>query len=87
MVRNNLFLCENKEGQSQFQIIYRDKNREWALLPHKGISRVFPDFAKTWVRCTKNLLGGDIILDELLSQIKSWSAALATIEDWQELNK
>ena len=43
---------------------------------------------KTWVRRMEPSIGGEnLILDGLLSRIKSWSAALATIEDWNELNK
>ncbi|MFX0133511.1 MAG: hypothetical protein ACFFDN_07705 [Candidatus Hodarchaeota archaeon] len=81
-----LYLCENAKPESIFQIIYKDEDREWALLPNGGMSRVFPEFSKTWVRRMQISIGGDIILDGLLSQIKSWSAALATIEDWCELN-
>ncbi len=82
----NLYLCENGEVESPFQVIYKDENREWAFLPSEGMSRVFPEFSKTWVRRTKPSIGGeDHVLDGLLSQIGSWSAALATIEDYVEL--
>ncbi|MBD3228816.1 MAG: hypothetical protein GF329_11575 [Candidatus Lokiarchaeota archaeon] len=85
--RNNigkLYLCENQEPDSIFQIIYKDKSREWALLPHssKGMSRVLLDFSKTWNRRIENSIGGaNRIFNGLLGTIKSWSVALATIED------
>lgn len=83
---HKLYLCENGEKESQYQIIYQDKDREWALLPNGGMSRVHPKFSITWVRRTILSIGGvEIILDQLLSQIESWSAALATIEDWQQI--
>ncbi len=82
-----LYLCENGKMQSQFQVIYKDEDRVWALTPEAGMSRVSPEFCKAWVRRTQLSLGGDDTLDGLLSTIKSWSAALATIEDWQELNE
>ena len=83
-----MYLAENKEIKSPFQIIYKDKDREWALLPDGGMSRVSPEFSKTWVKRTEPSIGGENhILDGLLSQIRSWSAALATVEDWKELNK
>ncbi len=83
-----LYLAENAEIDSPFQIIYKDDQREWALTPNGGMSRVFPQFSRTWLRRQTFSLGGDdLILDGLLSQIGSWSAALATIEDWRELQK
>ena len=81
-------MCENGQVESPFQIIYKDEDREWALLPTEGMSRVFPKFSQTWVRRTELSIGGeDRFLDGLLSQIGSWSAALSTIEDWKELNE
>lgn len=81
-----LYLLENGQVESPFQVIYKDKNREWALSPAGGMSRVFPEFFKTWVRRTEPSIGGEnVILDGLLSQIGSWSTALATIEDWHEM--
>ena len=81
-----LYLAENKEFDSPFQIILKVKDREWALLPAGGMSRVSPIFSTTWVRRTELSLGGvDRFLDGLLSQINSWSAALGTIEDWMEV--
>ncbi|MHA1298706.1 MAG: hypothetical protein ACTSO9_04595 [Candidatus Helarchaeota archaeon] len=71
---------------SPYQIIYRDADRVWALTPEAGMSRVSPKFNQTWVRRTKLVIGGDHILDGLLSQITSWSEALATIEDWNQLH-
>ncbi|MHA1381499.1 MAG: hypothetical protein ACTSRG_24295, partial [Candidatus Helarchaeota archaeon] len=82
-----LYLAENLEADCQFQIIYRDKCREWALLPHKGMSRVLPAFSKTWVTRQKSSIGGDnLVLDGILSLCGSWSAALANIEDWSKLH-
>jgi hypothetical protein len=83
-----LYLCENQKPDSVFQIIYKDDNCEWALLPKVGMSRMLPDFSLSWVRRTQISIGGDDrILDGLLSQIKSWSAALATIEDLQKITE
>jgi hypothetical protein len=83
---NKSCLCENGKVESPFQVIYKDENREWALLPREGMSRVFPEFSKTWVRRIKPSIGGeDHVLDGLLSQIGSWSAALATIEDYLDM--
>jgi hypothetical protein len=79
-----LYLCENKEVKSPFQVIFKDENREWALLPDRGMSRVLPNFSLSWVRRIKTSIGGEgTVLDGLLSQIYSWSCALATIEDFQ----
>jgi hypothetical protein len=80
-----LYLCENEESESPFQIILKDESREWALLKEKGMSRVLPNFSLSWVRRTEiTSIGGDgTVLDGLLSQIYSWSCALATIEDYQ----
>ncbi|TFF85793.1 MAG: hypothetical protein EU551_03250 [Promethearchaeota archaeon] len=80
-----LYLCENEGAESPFQIIFKDESREWALLKNKGMSRVLPNFSLSWVRRTKiTSIGGDgTVLDGLLSQIYSWSCALATIEDYQ----
>jgi len=83
-----LYICENIEPESQFQIIYKDKDREWALTPksHKSMSRVSPKFFLTWERRTQNSIGGvNRFLDSLLSQIGSWSEALATIEDFRKV--
>jgi len=82
-----LYLAENIEVDSQFQIIYRDKSREWALLPRKGMSRVLPVFSKTWVTRQIPSIGGDShVLDGILSLCGSWSAALASVEDWTKLH-
>ena len=84
---SKLYLCENLENDSIFQIIYKDEFREWALLPREGMSRVNSSFALSWDRRIKLSIGGDDrILDGLLSQIESWSAALATIDDFQVIN-
>jgi hypothetical protein len=83
-----LYLSENFEVESPFQVIYRDGEREWALLPSGGMSRVSLRFCKTWVRRTEQSLGGERrVLDGLLSQIGSWSGALATVEDWMKSEK
>ncbi|MBD3227997.1 MAG: hypothetical protein GF329_07390 [Candidatus Lokiarchaeota archaeon] len=80
----NLYLCENQEPDSIFQVIYKDESREWALLPRKGMSRVLSSFSLSWARRTKTSIGvEDTVLDGLLETIKSWSTALATIEDIQ----
>ena len=78
------FLCENPEKRSEFQIIYRDDCREWALIPDSGMSRVRPKFYETWERRTEPSLGGENrILSSLLLHIGSWSAALAIIEEFR----
>jgi hypothetical protein len=85
---HELYLSENSEVESPFQVIYRDGEREWALLPSGGMSRVSLKFCTAWVRRTELSLGGDSrVLDGLLSQIGSWSAALATVEDWMKSEK
>ena len=82
----DLYLCENLPVESQFQILYKDNIREWAILPLRqqdGLSKMYPQFHKTWDRRRKLSLGGDYrIFDEMLSTISSWSAALATLEDF-----
>jgi hypothetical protein len=83
-----LYLCENEEVLSDFQIIYKDKHREWALLSDRGMSRLLPNFSLSWVRRNKISIGGeDRALDGLLCQITSWSCALATIEDFTIMNE
>jgi hypothetical protein len=83
----NLYLCENGKVDSPFQIIFKNNEIEWALTPHKGISRVWQRFDLTWIRRITESIGGDRVLDGLLSSITSWSAALATIEDYNRINK
>ncbi|MBD3229855.1 MAG: hypothetical protein GF329_16855 [Candidatus Lokiarchaeota archaeon] len=59
-----LYLCENQEPDSIFQVIYKDEEREWTLLPRKGMSRVLPSFSLSWARRTKTSIGGeDKVLD------------------------
>ena len=82
---SKLYLCENQIPNSQFQIIYRDNEREWAILPIDGLSRVLPRFDLTWIRRMKESIGGDRMLDGLLATIKSWSVALSTIEDYKNI--
>ena len=82
---NNLYLCENLPVKSPFQVIYKDMEREWSLLPVKkgGMTRIYPQFFKSWERRTKTSLGGDYkVLDGMLSKMSSWSVALTTIEDF-----
>jgi len=89
MQLKDLYLCENLPNESPFQVIYRDTEREWALMPQQqveGLSRVYPLFYKTWVRRRKLSIGGDHqILDGILSTIGSWTVALAYLEDFREL--
>ena len=81
-----LYLAENLEVESEFQIIFKSQDREWALTPAGGMSRVSPKFYITWMRRTEQSFGGENrVLDGLLSQLGSWSAALGTIEDWMEV--
>ena len=86
---NDLYLCENLLSESPFQVIYRDIDREWALMPRQqanGLSKVCPQFFKTWIRRRKLSVGGDNqILDGILSTIGSWTVALAYLEDFREL--
>jgi hypothetical protein len=83
----NLYLCENDQVDSPFQIIFKNDEIEWVLTPHKGISRVWHRFDLTWMRRITDSIGGDRVLDGLLSSITSWSTALATIEDYNKENK
>ncbi|MHA1356722.1 MAG: hypothetical protein ACTSRC_01270 [Candidatus Helarchaeota archaeon] len=87
---NELYLCENRPVQSPFQIIYQDPSRTWAILPHQRkdeISRVYAHFFRSWERRRVPVFGGDYrVLSGILSSIGSWSTALATIEDFQELS-
>jgi hypothetical protein len=84
-----LYLCENLTYESPFQVIYRDSEREWTLLPHQsldGLSKLYPRFSLTWVRRRKLSIGGDHqILNGLLTTIGSWTVALALLEDFREL--
>jgi len=80
---SDLYLAENALVDSEFQIILRLNECEWAIIPRVGMSRIWPRFDLTWVRRTQeSSIGGDRTLDGLLSRIKSWSAALATIEEY-----
>ena len=86
---NDLYLCENLPNESLFQVIYRDTEREWALMPRQqanGLSKVYPQFFKTWIRRRKLSVGGDHqILEGILSSIGSWTVALAYLEDFRDL--
>ncbi len=82
----DLYLCENVPVDCPFQIIYRDAQREWSLIPHRktrGMSRVWDKFHKTWMCRRKICIGGEHrVLDGLLSCIGSWTVALTTIDDF-----
>ncbi|NVM54426.1 MAG: hypothetical protein HWN66_12045 [Candidatus Helarchaeota archaeon] len=86
---NELYLCENIPITSPFQIIYHDKSRTWAILPHNkegSLTRIFARFYSSWERRRELIFGGDYrILAGILSSISSWSTALAVIEDFHEL--
>ena len=78
-----LYLNENPDSCSEFQIIYKDKSREWALVPGTGMSRVQPEFNLTWDQRTKLSIGGENTeLGIILSHIGSWSTALALVEEF-----
>ncbi|MHA1131280.1 MAG: hypothetical protein ACTSQQ_10795 [Candidatus Helarchaeota archaeon] len=86
----DLYLCENVELATRFQVIYEDSNILWALLPRKkgSLSRLHPKFYITWVRQLKLSVGGEFRdLDGFLSTISSWSLALATLEDFLTMVK
>ena len=73
-----------------FQIIYRDNKREWSLLPNKkkGLSRLHPTFHLSWERRVKLSIGGDFrALSGILTSIRSWTVALASIEDFMDMIK
>ena len=79
---SKLYLAENAEKRSEFQVIYKDASREWALVPESGLSRVHLKFHETWDRRLKQSIGGkNQVLNNLLSRIGSWSAALALMEE------
>ena len=82
----DLYLCENHPNESLFQVIYRDATRKWAILPNcqaKGLSKLYPKFYTTWDRRKDQSIGGEHqIFAELLSTIGSWTAALATLEEF-----
>jgi len=82
----DLYLCENIPVEKPFQVIYHNKGREWAILPHcaqKSLSKIHPKFHTTWERRKTQSIGGESqIFAELLTTIGSWSVALATIEDY-----
>ncbi|MHA1269820.1 MAG: hypothetical protein ACTSPY_08560 [Candidatus Helarchaeota archaeon] len=81
-----LYLGENVDA-NEFQVIFRAPGFEWSLTTNEGISRIYPKFNETWIRRMKKSIGGDRFLDGLLAQISSWSCALATIEDYIEIEK
>ena len=80
---HELYLAENVKNRSEFQVIYKDARREWALVPESGMSRVRLKFSETWDRRLENSIGGeDLDLEAFLSRLSSWSAALAAMENW-----
>ncbi|MFX1293336.1 MAG: hypothetical protein ACFFD2_00560 [Promethearchaeota archaeon] len=85
----HLYLCENLPVESPFQIIYKNDELTWAILPnHKkdGLSRIYPKFYNSWDYRKKLSLGGDYrILSGIFSFIGSWTVALALIEDFRIL--
>ncbi|NHI93219.1 MAG: hypothetical protein EAX96_12015 [Candidatus Lokiarchaeota archaeon] len=79
---HELYLSD--QYQSEYQIILRKNDREWALVPETGMSRVSLKFNETWDRRVNSKKGGENqVLESLLSFIGSWSAALALIEDFE----
>jgi len=80
---HQLYLHENPKKRSQFQVIYKDTNREWALVPDSGLSRVNLKFHDTWDRRLTTSIE-DETLSNLLSRIASWSAALAIMEEYDQ---
>lgn len=86
---SELYLCENLPTTSPFQIIYHDASRTWAILPQQkeeGLMRVYTRFSTSWERRRALIFGGDYrVLAGILSSIRSWSVALAVLEEFQEL--
>jgi len=76
----------DKKYREIYQVIYRDATREWAILPQcpsNGLSKLYPKFYTTWDRRKDQSIGGDHqTFAELLSTIGSWTAALATLEEF-----
>ncbi|MHA1649293.1 MAG: hypothetical protein ACTSYB_03785, partial [Candidatus Helarchaeota archaeon] len=87
----DLYLCENVPAENQFQIIYQDQERIWAILPDQkeaGLSRLWSKFYQCWDYRRKISIGGEHrIFAGLLSSIGSWTVALATIEDFIEFSR
>ena len=77
-----LYLHENPQNRSQFQVIYKDASREWTILP-SGMSRVQTKFHDTWDQRMIEVID-DEALDNLLSRVGSWSAALAIMEEYYQ---
>jgi len=84
-----LYLYENEIPDSNYQIIYVDNEIKWTIQHKKDVEKIlgpiYPYFNLTWARRINNsIIGGDRTLSSLLMGIKSWSTALATIEEYKE---
>ncbi|MHA1271586.1 MAG: hypothetical protein ACTSPY_17465 [Candidatus Helarchaeota archaeon] len=89
------YLYENIKPESEFQIIYSNKDVQWCIMPknsYKKINKniylgpIYPNFGITWMRRMKSsIIGGDRFLDNSLSQIPSWSCGLSYLEDYMDL--
>ena len=78
-----LYLTEKTQKISDYQIIFKNKDREWALVPDSGMSRVYSKFYMTWDRRIRFDFGGEHqVLNHILSRIGSWSAVLALMEEF-----
>lgn len=80
-----LYLSTNSNEITPYQKIFEYKGIKLFITPERGISRIYNNFSKTWMRRTKTLLN-DRFINAILSQIKSWSCALVTLEDYLRLN-
>jgi hypothetical protein len=86
---NELYLCVNISPSSQFQVIYRDNKYEWAILPQQqedGLMKINSKFSKSWQRRKRMCFGlSHRVLNGLIWNVSSWTTALATIEEFEEL--
>jgi len=86
-----LYLYKNTDIDSCYQVIFSTNKITWSLQPSYSekegkISPIYPYFNFTWRRRLKStIIGGDRTLDGMLVTIKSWSAALATLEEYESL--
>jgi len=85
---NQLYLTENGNVNSPYEIIFKSPTREWTLSPNPQSGKLSPVrllFSNCWdIRLLPSIGGENKILSHLLSCIGSWSAALATIEEFFE---
>ena len=83
---HQLYLTENGIVNSPYEIIFKSPTREWSLLPNPQSGKLSPVrllFGDCWdIRLLPSIGGEHKVLSYLLSCIGSWSAALATIEDY-----